>query len=260
MTMATEVADQSIDGDDQTRIRDLRHQFGEETDLDHQSQREKDHGHQSQGEIDHDHPFREETDRPRQFEDEIALTGHQDGDQRPQNCAKSTGQTKDVITSELGEETLHQSTQDPQRQSHDGDRPIDVLLTLQAKVVGITGTTGRMDGMMIGGMEGVMRKEMTGDPRQALRKSLQKIRRQSVSASWQQCNKTRPDLMSTGRSVWQHWLSKRKQIARLKTEHVRSHRNTPIKVLSSVEYARKLTIRDWLIVSAVADKAFKKRM
>jgi hypothetical protein len=201
MTMPTEVADRSIDGNDQTRIRDPHHQFEEERDLGHQSQREKDHGHRSPGEIDLDHPFQGETDRLRQCEDEIALTDHQGGDQLLQNCAKSTGQTKDVVISEHREEIHHQSTRDPQRQNRDGDRPIDVLLTLQAEVVGITGTTVRMAGMMIGGMEVVMRKEMTGDSRQAPRKSLQKIRKQNVSESWQQCNKTRPDWMPTGRSV-----------------------------------------------------------
>jgi hypothetical protein len=59
----------------------------------------------------------------------------------------------------------------------------------------------------------------------------------------------------TEKSVWQHWQSKRKRIARLRTEHVRSPRNILTKELSSAAYARRLTIRGWLIVLGAAGKA-----
>jgi hypothetical protein len=212
MAMATGAAELSIDDVGQTHIRDLHHQSGEETDLGHQSQeetgrdrqsqREKDHGHRPQEEIDPDPPLRGETDRHRLLGDETALTDRRDGDQLRQKSGVEAGQTGNVIMSEHGEETLHLSILDPQHQSHDGDRLIDVLPTLQVEVVTTTETMARMDGaMIIDVMEVATREEMIDGRKDVLRKSLVRVRRQSVNESWQKCNKRPRDWILTERSV-----------------------------------------------------------
>jgi len=193
------------------------------------------------------------------------LTDHQDGDQLRQKSEEEAGQTENVIIFEHGEGILPRSILDLQHQSHGDDRLIDVRLILQVGVVEeietmvLMGETMIVDemGMVMKGMGVAMKEGMIEDLREVNRMKLMKLRRQSANENWQKCNKRLRNWILTEKSVWQHWQSKRKRIARLRTEHVRSPRNILTKELSSAAYARRLTIRGWLIVLGAVGKAFR---
>lgn len=95
-----------------------------------------------------------------------------------------------MIISEPGDEILPQSILDLQHQSHDEDLLIDVLPILRVEVAETTDTMALMgETMMIDETEVAMREGMIGDSKEAFRKSLPRIERQSANESWQKCNR-----------------------------------------------------------------------
>jgi hypothetical protein len=178
------VADQSIDDVGQTPIRDLRHQFGEETDLVHQPQEEIGHVHQSQEEIDPDHLLRGEIGQRRLLGDEILLIDRKDGDQHHQRNAEEADQTGNPSICEHGGGILLQSNLDHHHQRDTGGRLIDGLLILQVGAIETIETMERMGGdMIIGGMAVVMKEGMIEEHRRIPGRTIQKTERQSDNRS-----------------------------------------------------------------------------
>ena len=148
VTKGTEAADRSIDDVGRILIRDLHHQFGDETDprypegkdQDHLYQDEIGHGRRFQEEIDRAHIVQEQQDQSHHLGDEIALRRPLDGDHHHQ---KSVEEADQIDQCKHEEETHHLLTPD-QHLLNDEDLPIDEL-RIQHGTTEIMGTVMEME-------------------------------------------------------------------------------------------------------------------